>query len=128
MDNSSSGNRPAYRTSCTECQRRKQKCNREWPCNHCQKRKVADICRFTNPIASATEKTTPTLTKKRSRSFHDEDEDEDEDEDGQDSDYRSDGDADLGLEALGYMSGALMESLTMDPKVRTGQDAVSRAH
>ena len=56
-------------SACTECQRRKQKvriyvgsgllnfneftisnmyrqCNREWPCNRCQKRKAADRCRF----------------------------------------------------------------------------------
>ncbi|KAH6639385.1 hypothetical protein C7974DRAFT_130367 [Boeremia exigua] len=33
-------------TSCTECQRRKQKCSREWPCNHCQARKVAHLCQF----------------------------------------------------------------------------------
>lgn len=34
------------RSACTECHRRKQKCNRQWPCNNCQKRKVADQCRF----------------------------------------------------------------------------------
>ncbi|KAF2441750.1 hypothetical protein P171DRAFT_78459 [Karstenula rhodostoma CBS 690.94] len=33
-------------TSCTECQRRKQKCSREWPCNHCQARKVPHLCQF----------------------------------------------------------------------------------
>ncbi|KAF2710578.1 hypothetical protein K504DRAFT_501836 [Pleomassaria siparia CBS 279.74] len=32
--------------SCTECQRRKQKCSREWPCNHCQARKVPHLCQF----------------------------------------------------------------------------------
>ncbi|KAF1960472.1 hypothetical protein CC80DRAFT_489604 [Byssothecium circinans] len=32
--------------SCTECQRRKQKCSREWPCNHCQVRKVPHLCQF----------------------------------------------------------------------------------
>lgn len=32
--------------ACTECRRRKQKCDRQWPCNHCQKRKVVDQCRF----------------------------------------------------------------------------------
>ncbi|KAL6231406.1 hypothetical protein BDW75DRAFT_220307 [Aspergillus navahoensis] len=34
-------------TACTECQRRKQKCSRMWPCNHCQARKIAHVCRFT---------------------------------------------------------------------------------
>lgn len=55
-------------TSCLECQRRKQKvgflargsqcrarltpiinhlqCSREWPCNHCQARKVPHLCQF----------------------------------------------------------------------------------
>ncbi|KAF2625222.1 hypothetical protein BU25DRAFT_412673 [Macroventuria anomochaeta] len=49
-------------TSCTECQRRKQKCSREWPCNHCQARKVAHLCQFAvkkpqheSPIDSARE-------------------------------------------------------------------------
>ncbi|KAG6054373.1 hypothetical protein E4U32_006940 [Claviceps aff. humidiphila group G2b] len=34
------------RSACTECQRRKQKCNREWPCDRCQRRKIADECRY----------------------------------------------------------------------------------
>ncbi|OJI90851.1 hypothetical protein ASPTUDRAFT_52625 [Aspergillus tubingensis CBS 134.48] len=34
-------------TACTECQRRKQKCSREWPCNHCQARRIAHLCKFT---------------------------------------------------------------------------------
>ncbi|KAH8890715.1 hypothetical protein GQ53DRAFT_688461 [Thozetella sp. PMI_491] len=45
-----SRNRPA----CSECHRRKQKCDREWPCNHCQKRKVANQCRFIEAPATAT--------------------------------------------------------------------------
>ncbi|PHH90048.1 hypothetical protein CDD83_4649 [Cordyceps sp. RAO-2017] len=36
------------RSACTECQRRKQKCNREWPCDRCQRRKIADECRYNN--------------------------------------------------------------------------------
>jgi len=32
--------------SCGECKRRKQKCNREFPCNHCLKRGVSHLCRF----------------------------------------------------------------------------------
>ncbi|KAJ9243303.1 transcriptional regulator family: Fungal Specific TF [Paecilomyces variotii] len=35
--------RPA---ACTECQRRKQKCSREWPCNHCRMRRISHLCRF----------------------------------------------------------------------------------
>ncbi|PNY20651.1 Uncharacterized protein TCAP_07335 [Tolypocladium capitatum] len=34
------------RSACTECQRRKQKCDREWPCDRCQRRKIADECRY----------------------------------------------------------------------------------
>ncbi|KAL7785163.1 hypothetical protein V8C37DRAFT_394565 [Trichoderma ceciliae] len=30
-----------YKNSCTECQRRKQKCNRTWPCIHCQSRSLS---------------------------------------------------------------------------------------
>jgi hypothetical protein len=36
----------AYSISCTECHRRKQKCSRSWPCNHCQTRKVSHLCQF----------------------------------------------------------------------------------
>lgn len=35
-----------YRSACVECQRRKQKCNREWPCDSCRRRKVPDGCRY----------------------------------------------------------------------------------
>ncbi|KAG6010682.1 hypothetical protein E4U21_005181 [Claviceps maximensis] len=51
------------RSACTECQRRKQKashaipirCNREWPCDRCQRRKIADECRYnySNPVLDA---------------------------------------------------------------------------
>jgi len=39
--------------SCTECQRRKQKCSRQWPCNHCQSRKVPHMCHFSSTKKSA---------------------------------------------------------------------------
>ncbi|KAL4917592.1 fungal-specific transcription factor domain-containing protein [Aspergillus aurantiobrunneus] len=41
--------KPSSRSTnaCTECQRRKQKCSRTWPCNHCQARKIAHLCKFT---------------------------------------------------------------------------------
>ncbi|KAL4791747.1 fungal-specific transcription factor domain-containing protein [Aspergillus venezuelensis] len=35
-------------TACTECQRRKQKCSRTWPCNHCQGRKIPHLCKFSS--------------------------------------------------------------------------------
>ncbi|KAK9249218.1 fungal-specific transcription factor domain-containing protein [Lipomyces tetrasporus] len=34
--------------SCTECHRRKQKCDRESPCNQCILRKVENLCRYAN--------------------------------------------------------------------------------
>lgn len=36
----------AAAVSCVECQRRKQKCNKQFPCNHCLKRGVSHLCRF----------------------------------------------------------------------------------
>ncbi|PTU22657.1 hypothetical protein P175DRAFT_0507472 [Aspergillus ochraceoroseus IBT 24754] len=43
--------------ACTECQRRKQKCSREWPCNHCQARRIAHLCKFTPKKVLRTAKT-----------------------------------------------------------------------
>ncbi|KAF5676808.1 transcriptional regulatory [Fusarium heterosporum] len=99
-----------YRSACAECHRRKQKCNREWPCNHCQKRKVADKCRFiqANTASSPSDSLTPGSEKKRSRSREDDDEPESSEPDEEDSD--------VGLEAMGYAAGPLFESLTIDPK------------
>ncbi|VUC36322.1 unnamed protein product [Clonostachys rosea] len=36
-------------TACLECQRRKKKCNRQWPCDHCQIRKISHLCEFGPP-------------------------------------------------------------------------------
>ncbi|KAK7219707.1 hypothetical protein V2G26_007710 [Clonostachys chloroleuca] len=36
-------------TACLECQRRKKKCNRQWPCDHCQNRKMSHLCEFGPP-------------------------------------------------------------------------------
>ncbi|CAH0053796.1 unnamed protein product [Clonostachys solani] len=36
-------------TACLECQRRKKKCNRQWPCDHCQNRKISHLCEFGPP-------------------------------------------------------------------------------
>ncbi|KAH7324993.1 fungal-specific transcription factor domain-containing protein [Stachybotrys elegans] len=41
------------RSACTECARRKQKCSREWPCNHCIRRKVPTECRFNVSIKAS---------------------------------------------------------------------------
>ncbi|KAF2849056.1 hypothetical protein T440DRAFT_490894 [Plenodomus tracheiphilus IPT5] len=60
-------------TACTECQRRKQKCSREWPCNHCQARKVPHLCQFSvkkaqqeSPSESGRESSSDTRGRKRS--------------------------------------------------------------
>ncbi|KIL95978.1 hypothetical protein FAVG1_00717 [Fusarium avenaceum] len=99
-----------YRSACAECHRRKQKCNREWPCNHCQKRKVADKCRFIQPntASSPSDSLTPGSEKKRSRSREDDGEPESSEPDEDDDD--------VGLGAMGYAAGPLFESLTIDPK------------
>ncbi|KAH7262517.1 fungal-specific transcription factor domain-containing protein [Fusarium tricinctum] len=99
-----------YRSACAECHRRKQKCNREWPCNHCQKRKVADKCRFIqgNTASSPSDSLTPGSEKKRSRSREDDGEPESSEPDEEDDD--------VGLGAMGYAAGPLFESLTIDPK------------
>ncbi|KAK9365312.1 fungal-specific transcription factor domain-containing protein [Lipomyces kononenkoae] len=39
--------------SCNECHRRKQKCNRQQPCNQCIGRKVENLCVYTTRIDSA---------------------------------------------------------------------------
>ncbi|KAM6515015.1 hypothetical protein FSOLCH5_009252 [Fusarium solani] len=100
-----------YRSACAECHRRKQKCNREWPCNHCQKRKVADKCRFVQPntASSPSDSLTSGSDKKRSRSREDDGEPEPDEPAGGDDD-------DLGLEAMGYAAGPLFESLTIASK------------
>ena len=32
--------------SCEECRRRKQRCNKLFPCQNCSKREIAHLCRF----------------------------------------------------------------------------------
>lgn len=86
-------------------------CNREWPCNHCQKRKVADKCRFIQPNAASSppDSLTQGSDKKRSRSRDDDDEPE--------VSEPEDDDDDVELAAMGYAAGPLLESLTIDSKV-----------
>ncbi|EPQ28464.1 uncharacterized protein PFL1_03767 [Pseudozyma flocculosa PF-1] len=43
------GKRNRVHFACTECYRRKQKCNRETPCQHCIARKVPERCRTFQP-------------------------------------------------------------------------------
>ncbi|CAO1613015.1 unnamed protein product [Jaminaea pallidilutea] len=47
--NSSSSKRQRVHFSCTECHRRKQKCNRQTPCQHCIARKVPELCKTFTP-------------------------------------------------------------------------------
>ncbi|PVI00614.1 hypothetical protein DM02DRAFT_671841 [Periconia macrospinosa] len=102
-------------TSCTECQRRKQKCSREWPCNHCQARKVPHLCQFgtkkakSSPPVDSTARDRPeeTVTDLRGskRSFDDSIESSEVDGDGVPGDYGN------GLKMWGYMPGHVHYSL-----------------
>lgn len=44
--------------SCTECSRRKQKCNRETPCQHCIARKIPERCKIFQPGEDSNDLTT----------------------------------------------------------------------
>ena len=49
--NNNSSNRKRVHFSCTECHRRKQKCNRQIPCDQCLSRKIPHLCRqFVNGV------------------------------------------------------------------------------
>ncbi|KAH7311279.1 hypothetical protein B0I35DRAFT_62812 [Stachybotrys elegans] len=41
--------------SCTECKRRKQRCNQEWPCNHCRARRMVHSCDFQSTTKTQTD-------------------------------------------------------------------------
>ncbi|KAF2736422.1 hypothetical protein EJ04DRAFT_575383 [Polyplosphaeria fusca] len=92
-------------TSCTECQRRKQKCSREWPCNHCQARKVPHLCQFGQKKA---DQKSPSGSSRESRA-HGQKRSRDELTEIRDSpalSRRSSGeDPQDGLRAWGYMPG-----------------------
>lgn len=66
LDTTTKGNgAQPHSISCTECQRRKQKCSRQWPCNHCQSRKVLHMCHFTPKKASFSNDLVTTAAGKR---------------------------------------------------------------
>ncbi|XTI84235.1 hypothetical protein V2W45_162913 [Cenococcum geophilum] len=46
MEPSNKPRRGRKTASCIECKRRKQKCDRLWPCNNCQTRRAAHLCQF----------------------------------------------------------------------------------
>ncbi|KAK7422030.1 hypothetical protein QQZ08_009679 [Neonectria magnoliae] len=107
MDSSSVDSSHA-RAACTECSRRKQKCNRQWPCNHCQKRKVADKCRFKDANQPAAEKAAKETLRKR-RLNHDASTESLETE-------IDEGDSD-GIDALGYMPAHVLFGLTASDEI-----------
>ncbi|KAK3394508.1 hypothetical protein B0H63DRAFT_517631 [Podospora didyma] len=94
--------------SCGECQRRKQKCNRLFPCNHCLKRGVAHLCRFVSkaPISKVNKSDLATDGQSRSSKKRNLDS---SDEDGESSEApyhdaeQSSIDVSDALNALGYM-------------------------
>ncbi|KAK3903044.1 hypothetical protein C8A05DRAFT_43644 [Staphylotrichum tortipilum] len=96
--------------SCVECHRRKQKCNREFPCNQCLKRGVAHLCR-SNGVAQKASRdgrsgnSQNQTSKKRSRGSSD---DKGAVSDGEldENDYSSSSEIDVSdaLSGLGYMS------------------------
>ncbi|WVR04131.1 hypothetical protein IAU60_001130 [Kwoniella sp. DSM 27419] len=48
--------------SCAQCAKRKQKCNREFPCQHCVARKVPELCVPYNPQANNPQSSGPDPT------------------------------------------------------------------
>ncbi|KAK2589492.1 hypothetical protein QQS21_012833 [Conoideocrella luteorostrata] len=63
------------RPACNECQRRKQKCNRQWPCDRCLRRKIAHECRYNYP--ALTQVPSRDVADKPERTHDDNDADED---------------------------------------------------
>ncbi|VUC21607.1 unnamed protein product [Clonostachys rosea] len=94
-----------HRSACAECQRRKQKCNRQWPCNQCQKRKVASKCAFAHstPTSVGENRASGSSSQKRSADFEEEEED---DSPGTDSDIDADA-----FSKMGYLQGSLVSDL-----------------
>ncbi|KAK2592054.1 hypothetical protein QQS21_010254 [Conoideocrella luteorostrata] len=108
----SPGDGTQSRPACSECQRRKQKCNREWPCNHCQKRKVADKCCFSNSNRQPGSDRPAAQTANRKRQLSHEDHAESADSNPWD-------DAGCDFEALGYTASHLFTGLNASSTVLT---------
>ncbi|KPM44444.1 hypothetical protein AK830_g2065 [Neonectria ditissima] len=83
-------------------------CNREWPCNHCQKRKVADRCSF-NHDADQNSAWVPSDDVKRKR-------------ERESIDDVDEWDTAAGLEAIGYTSSHILANLEIDVKKRSGAE------
>nr|XP_031857365.1 uncharacterized protein CI109_007229 [Kwoniella shandongensis]KAA5524437.1 hypothetical protein CI109_007229 [Kwoniella shandongensis] len=59
-DHSASGQKKKrISLSCAQCAKRKQKCNREFPCQHCVARKVPELCVPYNPQANSNNHSSP---------------------------------------------------------------------
>ena len=95
----------ASRLSCTECQRRKQKCSREWPCNHCRSRKVAPLCRFGPKKADSPKDDGEGRIKSQKRRRTDSDDGEDDNGHDRSRNPRGNEPDEVSLGALGYMPG-----------------------
>ena len=93
---------PPLPHACTECRRRKQKCDRQWPCNHCQKRKVVDLCRFKDDQPESAWASAPDTKRKLDQNS---------------SDDERDTDAAEVLEAIGYSRGHVLAKLDEDVRV-----------
>ncbi|GAB1310043.1 Fungal-specific transcription factor domain-containing protein [Madurella fahalii] len=122
--------------SCVECQRRKQKCNRQFPCNHCLKRGVSHLCRFiskasppkTSRDASSNGSQSGSVKASRKRNFDDPDEwtpfDAGPDEDVASSDI----DVSSALGGLGYMPHHHARVLGHSSGPKTLKDVVDGRH
>lgn len=101
----------SVRSACTECSRRKQKCNREWPCNHCQKRKVPDQCRFKDLTQPNAEKTA--REKRRKRRLANDNDNDNANTNANGGAHDSDGSTSSdGIDALGYMPSHVLYGMT----------------
>ncbi|KAG5979892.1 hypothetical protein E4U55_004650 [Claviceps digitariae] len=108
----SGGDDTQHRSACTECQRRKQKCNREWPCNHCQKRKVADKCSFNQTnIQGGPDKTPRQAINRKRQLSHEESTDT--------VDSTSWDDVECDFESLGYTASHLFGGLSSSSTRKT---------
>ncbi|PGG96730.1 hypothetical protein GX51_07684 [Blastomyces parvus] len=86
------GSRRRLVRSCSECSRRKQKCNRNWPCNNCAGSR-AHLCRYDHTVKRCTSSMnrSPVETSPPSSSNSDE--------------YAEQSDSEI-LESLGYVPGS----------------------
>ncbi|KAH6894356.1 N-terminal binuclear Zn cluster-containing/DNA binding domain-containing protein [Thelonectria olida] len=89
-------------TSCAQCQRRKKKCSRQWPCNHCQSRGLAHQCRYESArrmaVPSADNNSVQEMAESRSTTLEE--------------DTVSTQHAAMAVASLGYINDNVFESIT----------------